>query len=295
MKHKYAVGLFFTFWFIGYSFGQVDNAKFIDEHETVSFHAVLNVDSASWNMTRAELPGLIAFEMYCKSNDSLTYADRFINLYHPQPQYYSNGQFREDTATGQLWYKTQSNVERLILDMSLELGESFEIFPGIWSTVESVSYQNNRKIIQFEWYSLIWKENLLFIEGVGRNIGLFFDELDYAACKYENGELVYVNQNTNLFDGCVPDPVKVNENNPDEPEVSISFNCSKQIHIRFTNPISSKTMFTVFNLLGNQVYECMLSADSQFINLDFLKSGIYVFMISNADGSIKYISKFSFN
>ncbi len=270
---------------MNFSILQISNAQ--------NYQAVLNTDSTSWTMARAELLGLIAFEMYCKSNDNLTYADRFINLYGSQ--YYIDGQLREDSATGQLWYKTQANVERLIVDMSLEIRESFEIFPGIWSTVESVSYQNNRKIIQFEWYSLIWKENLMFIEGVGRNIGLFFDELDYAACKYDNGELVYVNQNANLFDGCVLDPVRLNENNPDEPEVSISFNGSKQIHIRNTNPISSKTMFTVFNLLGNQVYEYMLSADSQFINLDILKCGIYIFMISDGDGSIKYISKFSLN
>ncbi len=293
MKYKYAFGFFFTFWFIGYSFGQVDNTNFLDENETESFHAVLNVDSVSWNMTRAELLGLITFEMYCRSNDNSTYAYRFINL--NQPQYYIDGQFCEDTVTGQLWYKTQSNVEHLIVDMSLQVGESFEIFSGIWSTVESVSYQDNRKIIQFEWYSWIWKENLLFIEGVGRNIGLLFDELDYAACKYDNGELVYVNQNTNLFDGCVLDPVKVNENNPDETVISISFTYSKQILIRRTNLIISKTMFTVFNMLGNKVYEYMLSDNPQFINLDFLNSGIYVFMISDEDGSIKYISKFYLN
>jgi hypothetical protein len=293
MKYKYVIGFFFTFWFISNTYGQVDNANFIDKTETESFQSVLNVDSVSWDMARAELFGLIAFEMYCKSNDNLIYFDRFINL--NEPQYYIDGQFREDTTTGQLWHKNQSNNERLIVDMSLEIGESFEIFPGIWSTVESVSYQDNRKIIQFEWYSGIWKENLLFIEGVGRNIGLFYDELDYAACKYDYDELVYVNQNTSLFDGCVLDPVKVDENSTDKTVISISSSSTRQILVRGANLLSSKTTFTVFNLLGNKVCEYMLSNDPEFINLDFLNSGIYLFIISDEDRSIRYISKFSLN
>lgn len=293
MKYKYTIGFFFTFWFICYTYGQVDHADLIDKTETENFQAVLNVDSVSWNMAKSELFGLIAFEMYCKSNDNLIYSYRFINLY--EPQYYIDGQFREDTTTGQLWHKNQSNDERLIVDMSLEVGESFEIFPGVWSTVESVAYRDNRKIIQFEWYSLIWKENLLFIEGVGRNIGLLHDELDYVACKYDYDELVYVNQNTNLFDGCVLDPVKVNENSTDKTVISISSSYTRQVIVRSSNLLSSKTTFTVFNLLGNKVYEYMLSDDTEFINLDFLNSGIYLFMISDEDGSIRYISKFSLN
>ena len=79
MKYKYTIGFFFTFWFICYTYGQVDHADLIDKTETENFQAVLNVDSVSWNMAKSELFGLIAFEMYCKSNDNLIYSYRFIN------------------------------------------------------------------------------------------------------------------------------------------------------------------------------------------------------------------------
>lgn len=292
MKHKTILISLIFVCSISLHYGQVPDAFFVPEKKADNFQAVLNNDSISWNMARAELATMIMFDIYCLSYSDSVYSNMYISEY--DMTYYYAGKFREDLNTGKLWYKNLYNAERLLVDMSLSVGDTFEVLQNYWSTVEDVYYRDGRKTIQFELYSNMWKENLLFIEGVGRNIGFFNgDELFYASCKYDNDQLVYVNQNTSLFIGCFLDPTNVNERITNKAAFSIAqLSGSKQLLISGINAFNKPIRLKVIDLLSNKTSEYTLTNDPDYVDLEHLKKGFYVLLFSSFDsGEILHVKK----
>jgi len=291
MKRKtILISLIFTC-AISLLYGQVSDTSSAMEKKVDNFQAVLNSDSISWNMAKAELERMVMFDMYCLSYPDSAYANLYVS--EIDMTYFHAGKFREDLNTGQLWYENLYNAERLLMDMSLSVGDTFEVYMNEWSTVEDVYYRDGRKIIQFDWYSTMWKENLLFIEGVGRNIGfLYGDYLFYTSCKYDNDQLVYVNQNT-LFIGCFLDPTNVDENIAKKEAFSITqLSGSKQLRITGVNAFNKPIHLKVVNILGNKTFEYTLSNDPDSVDLGHLKNGLYVLVFSSIDnGEILYVKK----
>lgn len=273
-------------------YSQASDTSFPLEKKADNFQAVLNSDSISWNMAKAELATNIMFDMYCVSYPDSAYSNLYIGEY--DMTYFYGGKFREDTNTGQLWYKNLYNAERLLMDMSLSVGDTFEVYTNEWSTVEAVYYLEGRKIIQFDWYSNMWKENLLFIEGVGRNIGLLYgDYLFYASCKYDNDQLVYVNQNTSMFIGCFLDPTNVDESIVEKAAFSITqLAGSKQFRIKGVNAFNKPIHLKVVDILGNKTSEYTLSNDPDTVDLGHLENGLYVLVFSSIEhGEILDVKK----
>jgi|GEM_PF-1289282 len=291
MKRKtILISLIFTC-AISLLYGQVSHTSSDLEKKADNFQAVLNSDSISWNMAKAEMATNIMFDMYCLSYPDSAYSNLYIGEY--DMTYFYGGKFREDVNTGKLWYKNLYNAERLLVDMSLSVGDTFEVYMNEWSTVEAVYYLEGRKIIQFDWYSTMWKENLLFIEGVGRNIGLLYgDYLFYASCKYDNDQLVYVNQNT-LFIGCFLDPTNVDEQTAKKAAFSITqLAGSKQLRITGVNAFNKPIHLKVVNILGNKTSEYTLSNDPDSVDLGHLENGLYVLVFSSIDqGEILDVKK----
>lgn len=122
--------------------------------------------------------------------------------------YYEEFYFREDTGTGRLYryFPMHDEEEVLLCDMSLEVGDSFNVSDQ-WGThtvvVESVSIENERKVIVFE-NTYGYMDGLAFYEGVFPSyypIG-FMDYWgcdSYLLCEYIDGEQVFDNPE---FDAC---------------------------------------------------------------------------------------------
>lgn len=195
MKYKYAIGFFFTFWFICYTYGQVDHADLIDKTETENFQAVLNVDSTSWDIAYKQLYGTVMTKLITKNNPDSIYS--MMYFYDDTQSLDYAGKIREDTIIGKIWFvDPYYNNEILIMDMGLVKGDTFQIYNG-WSTVDSVFYNDNKKIIRFNLQTR-WDEPVMFIEGVGPNISLVYAsdadfDRDYVTCKYNINTLVYIN------------------------------------------------------------------------------------------------------
>lgn len=88
---------------------------------------------------------------------------------------------REDTNTGKVWYRYLYNnnspipdtLEKLVVDMSLQVGDSFLFNPWLnhYIHVDSVYYDAyNRKTVKFDW------PRITFIEGVTSTLGLFYKD-----------------------------------------------------------------------------------------------------------------------
>jgi len=131
---------------------------------------------------------------------------------------------REDTITGKAWaYELSHSDERLIMDLSLNVGDTFRIYPNsiYYDTiviVDSIYYENSLKKVRLNINTYFpGNEKLTFIEGVGTNIGIdyqvnsyFFDNMGsiYLLCSYKNSVLEYLNMFT---DSCSFNGVGLNE------------------------------------------------------------------------------------
>lgn len=255
------------------------------------YQPILNGDSVSWDIAYKEMSGIQSFKLITVLSDDSIYYELYSNMYlydpDADPELYM-GKLREDTVSGKIWYvDIYDHEEALIMDMTLSVGDTFEINPGHWHTVDSVFYKNNRKIIQFDLSSAHWIEKVQFIEGVGPNMSILY-RYDawyyfYATCQYQNNELVYINDNGYFFDGCSPLPTGIS-----------SFLEMNAIQI-YPNPTQSKiwinlnfahhdtTTISIYDSKGRIVLREDFYGSNHMFNLDDLRNGIYFVTAINSN------------
>lgn len=251
---------------------------------TQSYQPIIASDSTSWDMAHPELFGIVMEQLYTIKYPDSTYSKLFTIGLFPDTNYV--GKIREDAINGKIWYCDIFNSsEKLIMDMALEIGDTFEIIPGIGSEVDSVFYNEGRKTIRFN-LQTIWDEPVMFIEGVGPNIGVFYpaDDFDrhYAACKYDMDNLVYVNNNNN-FNDCVPNPVgiidKPKTNNPriyPIPTASL-------LLVEMPSNSQTKTVIKIADISGKVLLSEVFFDNNYAINITSFSPGYYIVNLTTID------------
>jgi len=205
---------------------------------------------------------------------------------------------REDTLIGKAWvYDLYNNDERLILNLSLNLGDTFRIYPNspYYDTiafVDSVYFENNLKKIRLNVYtSFSNNEKLTFIEGIGTNLGInyainsyFFEYMGstHLLCSYKDSLLEYFNT---LFDTCSINYVGINR--VITPKSKISF---------FPNPITDKSTLDIpqnisLNKLKIEIFDIQGRKIKQYPNpykyklnlnrTDFKTGGLYFLCVKS--------------
>lgn len=93
------------------------------------YRPVLRTDSTSWDVSYQDMPGVMKVRLYAKKQPSAIY----VNLYQVGEPYSGyKGKVREDSTNGKMWFQNQYIFpERLIMDMSLNIGESFQLDPWV--------------------------------------------------------------------------------------------------------------------------------------------------------------------
>lgn len=246
------------------------------------YQPVIASDSTSWVVAHGELFGIVTEDLYTNKHPDSAYAALFLSGLYPEAIY--AGKVREDANTGKVWYTDiYNNAEKLIMDMGLGLGDSFEFQTGTFGEVDSVFYLEGRKIIRFD-LETQWDERVMFIEGVGPNIGMFYpvDGYDshYAACKYNEGALVYVNNNAN-FDGCVASPIGLSET-PEMVGVRIFPNpASSYLHVGLPHDVQGNTVVQIADIAGRIFVREMLDEKNNQLDVSWLRPGTYLVMLTN--------------
>jgi len=142
-------------------------------------------------------------------------ADRFkYNQTEPPISFY----YRENLEEGKLWYRPTIDAEEfLIADLSLEIGDTTEIFSPFFGgndnplTVSDIVYDGNYKIIYFEtsWYVEIFiKEGVLpmmFSEQVTLPEGLGYFLTYFTVCVEKDGNQVF--RIDEIWDIDIEDPI----------------------------------------------------------------------------------------
>ncbi len=203
---------------------------------------------------------------------------------YPENTYQSHFFCREDTTTGKLWRRyAQDSVEKLIADLSLDVGGQFlHPITSLPKTVDSVYYIYSRKHVRFN--SSLLSLPLVFIEGVGPSYGILFRSV--LLCQYKDGSPNYV-LNVPPYPGVCNVQQLTSVEDPSEVSVNI-----------FPNPttgiVKIETQKTVVNLfvyvhdaVGRQLLlkNCISGAGCE-INLRQFSPGLYTLTIKGSDNLV---------
>ena len=206
----------------------------------------------------------------------------------PRGIFFENAElyFREETATGRLYryFPMIDEEEVLLCDMSLTVGDTFYQISN-WgmahpSVVESVSFENGRKVIRFALPVYPWHDALTFREGIFPNnfpIGYldYYDFENNLLCEYKDGEQVFENPEYNT---CYIDETSVQEQ--DLQHVSLYPNPAKETVLIEGAKVAE---VQVYNALGQLVKTVR---NSNEVSLEGLVQGAYLVRISDKEGRI---------
>ena len=206
----------------------------------------------------------------------------------PRGFFFENAElyFREETSTGRLYryFPMIDEEEVLLCDMSLTVGDTFYHIDS-WgmahpSVVESVSFENGRKVIRFALPYLPWHDALTFREGIFPNnfpIGYldYFDCENNLLCEYKDGEQVFENPEYNT---CYIDETSVQEQG--QQQITIYPNPAKETMLIEGAKASEVQLY---NTLG-QVVKTVRGTNE--IPVADLPQGVYMLRVTDADGKV---------
>ncbi|MCK9449163.1 MAG: T9SS type A sorting domain-containing protein [Bacteroidales bacterium] len=242
-----------------------------------TYEPVIASDTISWDITWQEMFGNVLRNLYSLENGDSIYHYLYFQGFYPYAEYV--GKIREDRNTGRIWYTPQNYTEEyLIMDLTLSIGENFEL--PVFNTntpveVVDVYYVDQRKTIEFD-YQTQWNEPLRFIEGVGSTNILYIGaepDWSFLNCKFDQGELVYVNNNI-LFDGCMPEPSSMAEKDELQNEISIYPNPSTGT-LEINLSTDHDAHISILDLYGRILKQVYFQNFPNRINLHDFPNGIY--------------------
>lgn len=187
---------------------------------------------------------------------------------------------REDTMTGRLWWKEDYSVDKLIVDMSLSVGDTFEDM----GVVMSIHYDSlGRKIIEFPY-------DAYFTEGVPFRTWMFDSNNDYIVCAFQNGEKVYTNTRLDdRFDlerckGRIPSNIGVE--NAEEDKITRVY--PNPFHEQLFVEMDCPSRVMLFDVFGNKIEEKQAEDGIVIFYINNNVSGIFNIVVVNHMGKHIY-------
>jgi hypothetical protein len=225
---------------------------------------------------------------------------KYINLRYRGTMNYGEyayvGKLRPDSINSKLWYIAPNETEEvLIFDLSLQKGDDF-VFNYYTSKVDSVYYINGLKYIEFE-ATTDWDEKIRFIEGVGPNLSLIWAWESsgilspYCACKYDNDDVVYINNNKH-FNQCDLNTTGMSHFNNYNPIIISPNPVRDKLEIKIINiETYSKVELLISDINGKILLKQKLLDNQNKIDISEYMPGIYLLRI-NFDNSTSNSFKF---
>lgn len=236
-------------------------------------------------------------------------------IYHVFPTFL----VREDVTTGKIWKRSSLTTDEiLIMDMSLELGDTMHLsqsdFYNIYyeqveqeyAIVQNVFYNQYGKNISLDCHTnnpLIYQfaedesVPLKFIEGIGPNFGYCYGSFIYPAdtylvCSYKDDTLSYVNTEFETCDSTIFWIVGSNSVNTNEISKFHCFPNPNNGNFEISCPVYFTGNIKILDLKGNILYNGhIINQKSIKLNLPYLSRGIYSLVLeyNNKQEVIKLI------
>lgn len=254
-----------------------------------SYVSIFSQDSTQWNINHIIPDASFTDILLAKGDTSINqknYKKLSINNEY-------EGSLRENTDTGKTWYLSWNGLEYLIMDLSLEKGDFFDLIyyqDTIQIQIDSVTNIEGRKVLISDYIldSYYENEKLKFIEGIGPSNGIFlashtgyYPSESYLLCNYKDSELNYDNE---IFNGeCFISWVGT-ENIEKEFPVKIYPNPVRNTGYIIINFDLRKTYkILIFDIYGKLITNSIINNNQFQINSAKFQNGIYFYKILNSD------------
>ncbi len=208
---------------------------------------------------------------------------------------------REDTTTGKVWIlDAQNELEYLVMDLSLSIGDTFSTSYNSPATVIDVHYDEGRKVIELNYLLRNWcnEDSLSFIEGIGPDAGFVyqFEQFmnngginNFLLCAFQNDVKVYSNEfsteSCSIIRNCVRIDVDVIHPVNIYPNPSLY-----SVHIVLDKQISG--CLELYNSIGQLCKKSSIDSDNIIeIAISDLTEGLYFIEITK-DSQILYLGYF---
>lgn len=265
------------------------------------FQSVFGKDSTSWSTLVEHFDGSRTEQFSSYNKDSILGTIRYNQVTYSS----YTGQFamllREDSITGKLWMRNNQGDEILIMDLSLQVGDTFLVY-GNGSINQVLHVANvytdslNRRIVQFkEKHRHTGMTNglntadscILFIEGIGPTTGIapnvisvernellcvYKDEIKTFANSYYKGVCyIQYGATSQIFDELTPAVYPIP--------------CNEIIQLQHTDDMVNEAVF--YTLQGQIALKLTIDNISKSINTTSLTPGVYYLNLST-NSSLKY-------
>jgi len=282
---------------------------------TISVHAqVIVKENKLWSNTLKGTDGWNPYESYYIKfqEDTIINSNNYKKIWRSndslQTNWYVDGYIREDSMKRVFLYHINYeygpnvNIETMIYDLSISIGDSIELpfSLGHYLYLDSIGYEiienstdSIKKLFLYSksgYEEAVWYENIGSSKGVlaGLNLTSVTGADFFLVCYYENDTLKYHN---NYFSSCFPEPYpddikQINKLNDIKIKYEKSF-----IGFDFSDFNTINSQLTIYNIYGSKVMEIELNGENiiELYQTD-LQSGIYLYQFQNKE--IKLSNKF---
>ncbi len=210
---------------------------------------------------------------------------------------YAENFMREDTATGKVWFRTfstQNKSEILLMDMSLQVGDSFPLYEydgsiSGYMTADSVYYINGMKNIRFDELSECSdgykvSQKITFIEGIGSTAGTKYNRgRNNLLCYFKDGFKEFTSA---YFSGvCKIFIVGIEDR----------FNAFNYLKL-YPNPTSGSGMISfqneknncvtldIYDLNGKRIFQNSTKTTYITFDINAFDNGVYIYKLMNEKG-----------
>jgi hypothetical protein len=251
------------------------------------YKSVLDSKITEWNIVYS-IPDYFPTVKYTSKGDTLIKEKNYKLIFKGNSSTLGNlyGFIREDSIVGKIWFLSLENNEQLIMDMSLNINDTFVFESGAKYSVDTIFYNSGLKYISFNGNN---KDSILFIESIGPSSFLYSKFIgnqpskSQIRCMHKSGKLIFKNTQ---YSECFDTGLKIDKE------------LFKDYFI-YPNPasntISIESIFNSFytveilNSIGIIVLKENVKNNNS-LNISFLPSGIYYLKASSVNNI--FFSKF---
>lgn len=270
-----------------------------------SYESVFGKTQTSWNIftgTRSYYT-----DSFYVANDTVIKGNNYKTVINLPATAMSPGgsiqYLREDTATGRIWYRPNTgDTDILIMDLSLQVGDSFDFDIWPYPKVDTIYTQSGRKHIRFnplQFSSTGVYKKVMFIEGIGPNYGIYPLYEGLLLCMRKDSVRIYTHEAPlpNYFykvGDCAYYMQRESVDETQKPALNVQAYPNPAGHnvaITFTNPNNTQTQLEVINLMGQVLHSNTTNGEGfALTNLDTWPTGIYLYRLSQ-QGQVVYTGK----
>jgi hypothetical protein len=245
------------------------------------YESLFGNSSTAWNELCSNLFGQVTDSLIA-GNDTIINSETY-KIIKPASCLYNGGFLREDPSTGKAWFVAKNGddtVEKLIMDLSLGIGDSFLVYRNsLYYGVDSVYIYGGRKHVRLVNLNSS-TEKFTFIEGIGTTRGLTYQMTPspnmsaLLLCSFKDEIQIYQNNEPGYSSTCSVLNLGINDGAEKKYDINIYPNPSSGIfNISINSSRFDEAEIEVLDVTGKPVQKIILG-NSAF-NLTNYPKGLY--------------------